>query len=101
MIAILPVAPVEAGAGITTAALAAPSGHAGVGFGALLEKGLTDVETRIAHADQLVQAYARGDSIPVHQVTLALEQARVAVELAVQVRSKLVETYRDFMSMQL
>jgi len=72
-----------------------------IGFGTLLEKGLGEVEARVARADNLVMAYARGETIPVHQVTLALEQARVAVELAVQVRTRLVETYRDFMSMQL
>jgi len=37
----------------------------------------------------------------VHQVTLALEQARLSVELAMQVRQRLVESYRELMNMQL
>jgi flagellar hook-basal body complex protein FliE len=34
-------------------------------------------------------------------VTYALEEARMAVELAMQVRSKLVDGYREIMNMQL
>jgi flagellar hook-basal body complex protein FliE len=71
------------------------------GFGDLLMNGLREVDRKVAGADALVQAFAQGEAIPVHQVTIALEQARIAVELAVQVRSRLVESYRDLMNMQL
>ena len=49
----------------------------------------------------MVRRFALGDAIPVHQVTYALEEARMSVELALQVRSRLVEAYRDLMNMQL
>jgi len=70
-------------------------------FAALLIQGADAADHKVAHADALLSAFAMGDAVPVHQVTLALEQARLAVELAVQVRTRLLETYRDFMSMQL
>lgn len=71
------------------------------GFADLLVQGLNAADTKVAHADALLSAFAAGDAVPVHQVTLALEQARLSVELAVQVRTRLLEAYRDFMSMQL
>jgi flagellar hook-basal body complex protein FliE len=71
------------------------------GFGQLLMSGMRQVDAKIADADILIQRFARGEAIPVHQVTLALEQARLSVELAAQVRTRLIETYRDFMNMQL
>jgi flagellar hook-basal body complex protein FliE len=41
------------------------------------------------------------DSIAVHEVTFALEEARLSMELAMHVRERLVETYRELMNMQL
>ena len=70
-------------------------------FGEMIASGLQDVENKIDHANQLVRAFAVDDSIPVHQVTIALEEARIAVELAMQVRTRLVEGYREIMNMQL
>ena len=54
-----------------------------------------------SHADELVRQFALDDSVPVHQVTIALEEARLSIELATQVRTRLVETYRELMNMQL
>jgi len=79
---------------------AAP-GQALTSFGDMLLNGLHGVDTKIADADKLVQQFALGDDVPVHQVTMALEQARLSVELAMQVRARLVESYREVMNMQL
>jgi flagellar hook-basal body complex protein FliE len=70
-------------------------------FADILSNGLESVDRRIIHADTLVRDYALGENVPLHQVTAALEEARLAVEIAMQVRSRLVETYRDFMAMQI
>ena len=70
-------------------------------FGTMMMNGLRAIDTRVADANQLARAFAVDDSIPVHQVTLALEQARLSVELAMQVRQRLVEGYRELMNMQL
>ena len=71
------------------------------GFTRLVSDGLKTVDTKVARADELITAFALGEPIPMHQVTIALEQARIAVELSVQVRERLTEAYRSFMSMQL
>jgi flagellar hook-basal body complex protein FliE len=39
--------------------------------------------------------------VPLHQVTYALEEARLSVELAMQVRTRLVESYRELMNMSI
>ncbi|WP_010545496.1 flagellar hook-basal body complex protein FliE [Sphingomonas elodea] len=71
------------------------------GFGEILLRGLQNVDAKIATADQLVQQFAIDGSVPVHQVTIALEQARLAVELAMQVRARMLEGYREIMNMSL
>ncbi len=72
-----------------------------VSFGEMLGKGITHVEQKISEADHMVRAFALDESIPVHQVTIALEEARIAIELAMQVRTRLVEAYREIMNTQL
>lgn len=73
----------------------------GPAFGDILANGIKQVQTKLATADDLVQRFALGDAIPVHQVTYALEEARLSVELAMQVRSRLLDGYRELMNMQL
>lgn len=70
-------------------------------FSGILLSGLGKVDHQIAEADSLVRRFALGEPIPVHQVTIALEQARISLELAMQVRSRLLEGYREIMNMQL
>lgn len=70
-------------------------------FAEMVQHGVAQVEGRVAHANDLVRAFALDDAIPVHQVTIALEEARFAVELAMQVRTRLIESYRELMNMQL
>jgi flagellar hook-basal body complex protein FliE len=70
-------------------------------FGSLLTQGIASVDAKVAHADALVAQFAIDDSIPVHQVTVALEEARLSVEFAMQVRARLVEGYKELMNMQL
>ena|SRR5688572_21770407 len=71
-------------------------------FGDLLNNGLSQVDEKVATADRLVRSFALDESsVPLHQVTIALEEARLAVEMAMQVRTRLVEAYRELMNMQL
>ncbi|KSB91862.1 hypothetical protein AS593_07505 [Caulobacter vibrioides] len=78
----------------------APSG--GVqSFAQMLLNGVQDVNQKLVDADAQVAAFAVDDSIPVHQVTYALEHARLSFELMLQVRNRLVEGYQELMRMQL
>ena len=58
-------------------------------FSSLLN-GLEGVSAKINEADNMVRAFALDDSIPVHQVTFALEQARLSLEMMLQVRNRLL-----------
>lgn len=74
---------------------------AGGGFGDMLMAGIHGVNTKLETADALVRRFALDDDVPIHHVTMALEEARLSVELAMQVRGRLVEGYRELMNMQL
>ena len=81
-------------------AAAAPQAGA-TGFGDVLMAGLRSVDAKVESADKLVQQFAVDDSVPVHQVTMALEQAKLSVELAMQVRAKLLDGFQQLMNMPL
>lgn len=106
-----PLAAVAAPYGLDTGPLAMTLGSpirpmpsaapASAGFADVLNAGLRHVEGKLATADAIVRRFALDDDVPVHQVSVALEEARLSVELAMQVRARLVEAYRDVMAMQL
>lgn len=80
--------------------IAAPSPSA-VGFGDILSAGMRNVDQKLATADDLVRRFTLNEDVPIHKVTYALEQAKLSVELAMQVRSRLLDGYREIMNMQL
>jgi flagellar hook-basal body complex protein FliE len=83
------------------AAPASPAQQGQISFGDILASGMREVEAKVATANDLVRQFALDDSVPLHKVTYALEEARLSVELAMQIRGRLVESYRELMNMQL
>lgn len=82
-------------------AVASTAAPHGVSFSEMLLGGAERTNASLLQAEHLVTAFATDDSIPVHQVTFALEQARQNLELMMQVRGRLLDAYQQFMSMQL
>ena len=79
----------------------APSVHVPQSFAQMIEQGIDGVNAKVMAADGAVRAFVLDDSMPVHQVSFALEQARLSLELMLQVRGRLVEGYQQLMNMQL
>ena len=64
--------------------------------------GVDHVNQKVLDAEHLATAFAvDGDAVPLHQVTFALQEARLALEFMLQVRTRLVDAYQQFASMQL
>lgn len=73
----------------------------GTSFSQMLLGGIDHVNQQLTQADAKVAAFALDDTIPPHQVILAIDEARHSLELMLQVRSRLVEGYQEIMRMQL
>ena len=101
MSAVPPITPISSPVSLASIASPAPAPPSSTGFADLLAQGMQNMETKVARADDLVRRFAVDGDVPVHQVTFALEEARLSVELAMQVRARLTEAYRDLMNMQL
>lgn len=70
-------------------------------FASILGDGVARMDAKVAHADELVTRFALDEDVPIHQVAIALEEARLSVEFATQIRARLVESYRELMNLQL
>ncbi|BCV20807.1 flagellar hook-basal body complex protein FliE [Moorella sp. Hama-1] len=69
-------------------------------FSDLLQQKLGELNNLQQQADALTQEYLAGQVQDVHQVMLALEQANLSLQLAMQVRNKAVEAYQEISRMQ-
>ena len=70
-------------------------------FGNVLKGELDKVnESQIASED-ITERFIKGEDIDVHNVMVAGEEAKLSLQLAVQVRNKLVEAYQEISRMQL
>ncbi|HEX5513576.1 MAG TPA: flagellar hook-basal body complex protein FliE [Gammaproteobacteria bacterium] len=56
---------------------------------------------KLVEADQGVRRLALGEADNLHQVMIALEEAKLQFELVVQVRNRLVEAYQDILRMRI
>lgn len=70
-------------------------------FSGWLANGLGHVERSLDVAETGVRALAAGRDVPVHEVMIALEQARLDLSLATEVRNRLVEAYQELARIQL
>jgi len=94
-----PIAPLEVLGDIAPSARATPiqTTH---DFGHLVAQGVEGINSQLNAADQATRALAAGADMPVHDVMIALEQARVDLQFVVQVRNRALAAYHDIISMQ-
>ena len=76
------------------------TGESNVPFKDML-KGLVDqVDSLQKEADHSIEGLVTGETKNVHDVVMKLEEAGVAFELMMQVRTKLLDAYQQVMRMQ-
>jgi flagellar hook-basal body complex protein FliE len=73
---------------------------AGGDFGAWLSQSLGRVNQDLVRADEGLQQLATGEAQNLHQVMISLEEARIGMQLLVQVRNRLLESYQEILRMQ-
>ncbi|TQV73409.1 flagellar hook-basal body complex protein FliE [Exilibacterium tricleocarpae] len=69
-------------------------------FATWLAQEIDTVNQQIAAADVQVQRLVTGEQDNLHQVMSTLEKAKLGMQLVVEVRNKLLESYQEVMRMQ-
>jgi flagellar hook-basal body complex protein FliE len=82
-----------------TVAGSAPA-TAGVDFGSQVAQGLQELNQQLLASQVDLQRLAAGETANLHEVMVRLEESRIGLQLALQVRNRALEAYQDVMRMQ-
>lgn len=78
-----------------------PAQKAGGGFGELLQGSLDRFARTQSDADRAVESLTLGGSTDIHSTMIAVEKAGIALEMALQIRNKLLNAYETLMRQQI
>lgn len=70
-------------------------------FSQYLKKAVDSANEAQIKADEETNKLITGEAQDIHQVMIAAEEARLKLELVMQVRTKLVESYQEISRMQI
>lgn len=73
----------------------------GSGFNDVFKNALDKVNDKQIAADQITETFIKGGDVEIHEVMLATEEAKMSLQMAVQVRNKIVEAVQELTRMQL
>ncbi len=86
------------GAGLALPIPGAETANAnGKSFGQYMMDALAEVNKAQVHAADMTAQYAAGKPMDVHQVMIATQEAGTMLNMAVQVRNKVVDAYQEVM----
>lgn len=60
---------------------------------------LQDVNQSLITSDAMIQKAALGEPVPTHDLMLSIEKATFNLELTIEIRNRLVESYQEIMRM--
>lgn len=72
-----------------------------ISFSDVLGEKLQAVNDKIIESEETTINFINGEEEDIHNVMIATEEAKGSLQLAVEVRNKLVEAYKEILSMQL
>jgi flagellar hook-basal body complex protein FliE len=69
-------------------------------FGDVLSNAINTLSHKENTANQAISSLAAGEDIELHQVMIAMQEADISFQLALQVRNKIISAYQEIMRMQ-
>lgn len=73
----------------------------GASFKKMIGEQMDKLNSSQVKADEMTEAFIKGEVDDLHAVMIATEEARLSLDLALQVRNKVVEAYKEINQMQL
>lgn len=78
-----------------------PAAKAATGFGDLLQTSLDRFARTQSDADRAAEDLTIGGKTDIHSAMIAVEKAGIALEMALQIRNKLLNAYETLMRQQI
>jgi flagellar hook-basal body complex protein FliE len=70
-------------------------------FNNIFDKALENLNSSQLNSEETVKKFLTGEVKDLHTVMIALEEAKLTMQLAVEVRNKLIEAYQEMSRMQI
>lgn len=93
----------SASTGLSDGALPRPrgvEGPSGISFSDTLQHAIDQVDSSQKAADSQVEAFVAGEQENLHEVMIAMNEAKLSFQLMTEVRNRMLETYQELMRMQ-
>lgn len=71
-----------------------------VSFKEILDSAISEIDQLQKNADEKITGFAAGMITDPHEVMVAIEEASLALQYAMQVRNKVIDAYQEIMRMQ-
>ena len=69
-------------------------------FAETLKNKLDEVNEKQLESEKATESFIKGESTDIHEVMIKTEEAKLSLQLAVQIRNKIVEAYQEINRMQ-
>lgn len=86
--------------GMSVPGQASPAGESANTFVGMLRESLDKVNEAQHQADSAIKELVAGRSKNIHETMLTIEKADASLKMAMQVRNKILDAYREIMRMQ-
>jgi flagellar hook-basal body complex protein FliE len=70
-------------------------------FASMIGEGVNNVNTNLQTAEASMNTFALDGNMPTHELMLTMEKAKFSLQVAVEVRNRLVEAYSELTRMQI
>ncbi|ASW43102.1 flagellar hook-basal body complex protein FliE [Clostridium isatidis] len=70
-------------------------------FESILKDNLDKLNEKQIEADNITNEFIAGGDVEVHEMVLSMEEAKMSLQLAIQVRNKVVDAIKELTNMQL
>lgn len=70
------------------------------GFGDMMMEKLSTTNTLLNQSDALLKRFTAGEKIDIHRVGMMLEEASMALNLALEIRNRGLDGFKEIMRMQ-
>lgn len=70
-------------------------------FQNVLKDSLDKLNEKQVQADEVTNDFVAGNDVEVHEMLLDMEEAKISMQLAIQIRNKVVEAVQELTRMQL
>ncbi|NLZ48432.1 MAG: flagellar hook-basal body complex protein FliE [Clostridiales bacterium] len=70
-------------------------------FESVLKNSLDKLNEKQIEADNITNEFIAGGDVEVHEMMLSMEEAKMSLQLAIQVRNKIVDAVKELTNMQL